>query len=242
MKNFLPHLLLFFLICFFIDIQLSNGEEKVFLRENFYDLNNWKPLPIKGVDKQSTFEVVVQDGHSLLKTTSNKSASGILLQKRFNVYDFPVVEWVWKVENIYLKGNGRIKRLSDYPIRVYVLFEYNDENKKQISSFTKVLYALLKTFYGEYPPLSALDYVWANKESQKKIFPDPYTSRAMVIPLDMGSADINRWKKHSINILKDYSRAFGGKAPSIATLAIMNDSDNTGESSVSYLNYIEIKK
>jgi hypothetical protein len=35
-------------------------------------------------------------------------------------------------------------------------------------------------------------------------------------------------------------KAFGEDPPSVANLAIMNDSDNTGESAVSYIDYIEI--
>jgi len=36
--------------------------------------------------------------------------------------------------------------------------------------------------------------------------------------------------------------AFGEDSPSQASIAIMNDSDNTGEGSVSYIDYIEIHK
>jgi hypothetical protein len=45
-----------------------------------------------------------------------------------------------------------------------------------------------------------------------------------------------------VNILEDFERAFNRKAPETATLALMNDSDNTGESSVSYMDWIEIRK
>jgi hypothetical protein len=44
------------------------------------------------------------------------------------------------------------------------------------------------------------------------------------------------------NILEDYTKAFGAAPPAIASIAIMNDSDNTGESSVSYVDYIEVYK
>jgi hypothetical protein len=44
----------------------------------------------------------------------------------------------------------------------------------------------------------------------------------------------------SVNIIEDYVKAFGVKPPEKAGIAIMNDSDNTGEQSVSYLDYIEV--
>jgi hypothetical protein len=43
-----------------------------------------------------------------------------------------------------------------------------------------------------------------------------------------------------IDILTDYQRAFGTKPPARARIAIMNDSDNTGESSVSWMDHIEV--
>ena len=42
------------------------------------------------------------------------------------------------------------------------------------------------------------------------------------------------------NIVEDYMAAFGKKPPRRATIGIMNDSDNTKESSVSYAGFIEV--
>ena len=48
------------------------------------------------------------------------------------------------------------------------------------------------------------------------------------------------WQDEEINILQDYRSAFGKEPPSIASIAIMNDSDNTGQQSVSYIDFIEV--
>jgi Ca2+-binding EF-hand superfamily protein len=40
----------------------------------------------------------------------------------------------------------------------------------------------------------------------------------------------------------DYQKAFGSKPPSRARIAIMNDSDNTGESSISFMEYLEVSR
>ena len=45
-----------------------------------------------------------------------------------------------------------------------------------------------------------------------------------------------------IDILEDYLKAFKAKPPLRARIAIMNDSDNTGESAVSWMEYIEVFK
>ncbi len=42
------------------------------------------------------------------------------------------------------------------------------------------------------------------------------------------------------NILDDYRAAFDRDPPAIASLAVMNDSDNSKEKSVSYLDFIRV--
>ena len=61
-----------------------------------------------------------------------------------------------------------------------------------------------------------------------------------MIPLRSGSGLVGQWLEEERNILKDYREAFGKDPPTKAGLAFMNDSDNTGEASVSWIDYIEI--
>jgi hypothetical protein len=43
-----------------------------------------------------------------------------------------------------------------------------------------------------------------------------------------------------VDILNDYRKAFGGDPPRRAGLAIMSDSDDTGESSTAWVDWVEI--
>jgi hypothetical protein len=61
-----------------------------------------------------------------------------------------------------------------------------------------------------------------------------------MIILQTGNNRAGRWIEEEVNIVEDYHRAFGEDPPSVASLAIMNDSDDTGESAVSYIDYIEV--
>ncbi len=69
---------------------------------------------------------------------------------------------------------------------------------------------------------------------------NPYSSRSKMIFLRMGGEQTGRWVEESVDILADYRRAFGEDPPATASLAIMNDSDDTGQSAVSYVEFIEI--
>ena len=60
-----------------------------------------------------------------------------------------------------------------------------------------------------------------------------------MIPLRHGTAELGKWLDEEVNILEDYRKALGEDPPRWANLAVMGDSDNTGESSVAYIDFIE---
>jgi hypothetical protein len=96
--------------------------------------------------------------------------------------------------------------------------------------------------YGAYPPHSTLNYIWANRQEEQGIHPSPYTDRARLLVMRAGPTEVGRWVEEQVNILDDYRRAFGGEPPETASIAIMNDSDNTGEAATSYMDYILVEE
>ncbi len=218
----------------------SFGQEKrVFIREDFNSLDDWKPLYFPKIKRHSIYTVVKEQNGSYLKAESNASASGIIYRKEFNVYDYPKIKWRWKISNAYKKADPEKKAGDDYPIRIYVIFKYDPETA---SFFQRIRYGLAKIIYGEYPPQSSLNYVWANSTYPEKIITNPYASEAKMISMEAGGEKAGQWITEEADILEDYKKAFGVQPPAIADIAIMNDSDNTGESSVSYVDYIEVYK
>lgn len=101
--------------------------EEVFLDEQFTSLERWKPFYFPKIEHHSSYSVGAVDGVPCLLVTSNNSASAILFKERFDVYNFPVIAWRWKVSNVYEKGDSSRKEGDDYPVRIYVMFEYDPE-------------------------------------------------------------------------------------------------------------------
>ena len=117
------------------------------------------------------------------------------------------------------------------------MFEYDPE---RVGFLDRITYATAKLLYGQYPPYSSLNYIWANREHKEGVIRSAYTERSRMIPLQRGPENLGTWQIEDVMILEDYRKAFGTDPPSIARIAIMNDSDDTGEQSVSYIDYIEI--
>ncbi len=214
-------------------------EKTVLFREDFATLDNWKPFYFPKIEKHSVYTVEKDGGQHYLKAESNVSASAIVYKDSFNVYDFPKARWRWKVMNLYAKGDPRDKKGDDYPIRVYIMFEYDPD---KAGAFEKLKYGLAKKIYGVYPPHSSLSYVWTSKDDPETFLVSPYTDQAMMIFLEKGEKNVGVWRDEEVDIVGDYQKAFGTKPPASARIAIMNDSDNTGENSVSYVEYIEVSR
>ena len=226
-------------ILVFNSLIFGGQETTVLLREDFSNLDNWKTLNFPKIKKHSVYSIEKVNGRSVLKAESNASASAIVYKYSFNVYEYPQVKWRWKVSNVYVRGDARTKEGDDYPMRVYIMFEYNPE---QAGTLEKMQYGLMKRLYGEYPPHSSLSYVWANKEDREKIVTSPFTDKAKMIFLKQGQKKVGTWQDENVNIVADYQKAFGTKPPIRAQIAIMNDSDNSGEHSESYMEYLEVLK
>jgi hypothetical protein len=62
-----------------------------------------------------------------------------------------------------------------------------------------------------------------------------------MVLLQKGKNNMGKWIMEEVNILEDYKKAFGKNPPKKASLAIMSDSDNTGESATAWIDFIELK-
>ncbi len=212
-------------------------QEKTLFREEFHNLDQWRSVIFPKIKEHTEYAIEEQAHESALRTESHASASPIVYRHPFNVYDYPKLRWKWKVMNVYEKGNARTKAGDDYPLRIYVLFQFDPE---KASFFDMIKYGLAKVIYGEYPPHSALNYIWANRDDESGIITSPYASDSRMVVLQKGKKNLDRWIVEQRNILDDYREAFGSDPPAVATLGIMNDSDNTKETSVSYVGFIEV--
>ena len=226
-----------FVLCLVTAFPESVQGEEAFLHDDFNNLENWKPLYFPKIKRHSLYSIEKNGAESYLRAESHASASAMALKKEFNVFEYPKVRWRWKINNIYKKGNSLEKSGDDYPIRVYIFFKYEPE---KASFGERIKYRLAKTFYGKYPPYSSLNYIWESRKQESNMVMSPYARESMMIILEAGEDNVGKWIEEEINIVDDYHKAFGKDPPSTASIAFMNDSDDTGESSVSYFDYIEI--
>ena len=207
------------------------------IEETFQSLEAWEDLQFDGIDRATDYSVTLKDRRPVLFIESDDGGSGIVHEKTFNVYEHRVIEWRWMVEDIISTGDLRTEEGDTYPVRVYVNFEYAPD---EVGFATRVQYNALRAVYGEYPPLGSLVYIWSNRQWDMNWYESPFTSRAMMLPVDQGTEELLTWKSHRRSIVEDYREAFGEEPPSTAHIAVMGDAYGSGETSRAWIDYIRV--
>ena len=200
---------------------------------------DWKLLTFKKIERHTTYKLVRDNDTMVIKVLAEASASVLTREIKINPKEYPTVQWRWKVMNILKKGDVHSKEGDDYPARIYITFEYDPS---KLSFFEKVKYEVTKLLYGKYPPHGAINYIWESKAPIGTIVPNPYTDRVKMIVVETGEVKLNQWVNEERNIYEDYKKAFGGEPPMVSGVAIMTDTDNTGEIAIAYYGDIVFKK
>lgn len=200
---------------------------------------HWEPLYFKSNKQHTDYRLVREDGRVVVKALADGSASMLRRKISIDPKEYPIIQWHWKIANILKKGNVYQKDGDDDPARIYVAFAYDSS---KLGFFENIKYKVIKVLYGEYPPLAALNYIWASNAPKGLVVPNPFTDRAMMVVVESGAKQVNTWIDEERDIYADYRNAFGDEPPMIAGVAIMTDTDNTGESATAYYGDIILHK
>ncbi|AMV73226.1 DUF3047 domain-containing protein [Desulfuromonas carbonis] len=163
----------------------------------------WRQKSFAG---ETSYRVVADGGGHVLAADSRAAASGLVYKIEYDPQNWPVLAWRWKVEKVLAAGDARHKGGDDYPARLYVVFP---------SWF--------------FPKTRSLNYIWANKLPKEALLPNPFTANAMMIAVESGPERVGEWVEERRNVVADYRRAFGSDPPAVGAIALMTDTDNTGD-------------
>jgi len=199
----------------------------------------WKPLKFQNIERMTRYSLVKDGETVVVKAVSEASASGLIREMKIDPKEFPLLQWRWKVGNILKKGDVKTKEGDDYPARIYITFEYDPQ---KLNFLERTKYNAYRILYGRYPPLRAINYIWESTAPKGTTVPNPYASRVLMIVVESGPEKINQWVNEERNVLEDYRKAFGEDPPPISGVALMTDTDNTGESATAYYGDISFRK
>ena len=160
----------------------------------------------------------------MLRAESECCASALLLPLRGVARAAtPLLRWRWRVEEGLPPGDERSRAGDDFAARVYVAFAFEPERAGLLERARRRLAAAV---YGETLPGSSLDYVWSSGEPRGAHWPNPFAAASQMWVATSGVRSPAEWVEVEVDLLADYTRAFGHAAPAPLFLALMSDSDD----------------
>ena len=199
----------------------------------------WKPLTFQKVPQHTRYELVRDGDQVVVRASAEASASGLIRDIHIDPREYPVIQWRWRVANLLERADIGRKQGDDFPARIYIVFR---SDRDQLGVWEKIKIFFYRLLYGEEPPTGAINYVWDGRSPKGTIVPNAYTARVRMIVVESGGANLNRWMTVERNLLDDYRAAFEDEAPPVVGVAIMTDTDNTGESATAWYGDIVFKK
>ena len=198
----------------------------------------WEPLTFPKIPTHTQYTVVRDEGTTVVRAVSEAAASGLVRKTTIALTDYPILRWRWKVERILTKSDIRKKAGDDYAARIYITFEYDQD---KVGFRKKAKYKMGRLLLGDIP-IAALTYIWAGQAPKGMIVDNAYTDFVKMIVMQSGDEKVGQWVDEERNVYEDYKRAFGEEPPLINAIAIMTDTDNTGEAATAYYGDIVFKK
>jgi len=124
----------------------------------------------------------------------------------------PWLSWSWRVDRVLNGVDERSKSGDDYPARVYVVVSGG-------AAFWKT---------------RSLVYVWSSHQPVGATWDNAFTRNAQVMALRSGMKDAGQWVSEKRNIRDDSRQQFGEDLDYIDAVALMTDTDNSGQSATAW--------
>ncbi len=191
---------------------------------------HWEPLLFEKIPAHTRYTLVKDEGITVVKAESRAAASGLIRRILIDPGKYPVIRWRWKISNVINGSDPRRKVGDDYPARLYITFAYDPA---RLDFLERLKFQAARALYGNIPG-AAINYIWATETPVGTWTDNAYTAYTRMYVVESGRGRIGEWIVEERNILQDYIQAFGRRPPLINGVAIMTDTDNTGEQATAY--------
>ena len=199
----------------------------------------WQPLVFDSIEAKTAYFLTRAEDRTVVQAVSHGSASAYFKKLDLLPSVWPIIKWQWRISHVLNKGNVLSREGDDYPARIYISFAY-DPNR--LSGTDRLKYKLYSLLHSEPPPLAVLNYIWDNHSPVGTIVSNAYSNRVKMIVVESGNDHAGRWRLEQRSLLEDYKKAFGETPGKITGIAIMTDTDNTGESATAWYGDISLHK
>ncbi len=186
----------------------------------------WLPVKINDQKKPTQYDFVDDQGKVVLHAVADGAASLLGYKTSFDITAAPVMDWRWKISRLIDNADNSVASREDSPVRIVLEF---DGDKSKLSFADRATIATGKVLSGRELPYATLMYIWSNKEPVGGVVTNPRSGRVQMIVASSGSAGVGTWQTLSRNVVDDFRKAFKEEPGKLTGVAVLTDTDNTGE-------------
>jgi hypothetical protein len=196
----------------FFSSSLANAENiNVFdFTEN--EIQSLEVRKVRGADNKTEYLLGSNENGNYLKAVADNAASGLGKKVIIDLNSTPFINITWKIEKD-LKGiNEKSKKGHDFAARVFVI------KKTGATALSN----------------RAINYVFSSNENIGDNWPSPYTKKSIDNVLSTTNENFNEWVTVKANVKEDFKKFHDLDVNEIDGVAIMADTDNSKNKSISY--------
>jgi hypothetical protein len=197
----------------------------------------WAHVPLSKLKRDTVYKVERQDGQPVLHATAQGSASAYVHMGRIDITPTPMLEWRWRVPALIAKAANEDPKREDAPARLIFAF---DGDKTSLPEKEQSGMARAKRLSGRTMPYAMLMYIWDNRNPVDMIITSAHSTRVKMIVAESGPQGVGAWRSYRRNLAQDFERAFGEKPQGMLGVAVMTDTDNTGETTEGFYGAIRL--
>lgn len=184
-----------------VGLPSTADEPPVFTPESII---NWEE---RSFQEHTEYTVVERDGVKAIEADCDGSASGLFIERSFDLTQTPILEWQWRLDSLPATTANETERPGDdFALRVYVVVD------------------------GGWLPWRsrAISYVWTRDMAAGRDWTNPWVEQVRMVSLRQGESRTGEWLTERRNLLEDFRRLHDREPDQVDGLAIMTDCDNTG--------------
>ena len=167
---------------------------------------------VRGADNKTTYSVGSNENGNYLKAIADNAASGLGKEIKIDLNKTPFINITWKVEKDIPGIEETAKKGHDFAARVFVI------KKTGATALSN----------------RAVNYVFSSNQDVGSNSPSPYTKKSIDNVLATTKTNLNEWVTVKANVKEDFKKFHNLDVNELDGIAIMSDTDNSKQKSITY--------
>ena len=167
---------------------------------------------VRGADNKTEYSVGSNENGNYLKAIADNAASGLGKEIKIDINKTPFINITWKIEKDIPGIDETAKKGHDFAARVFVI------KKTGATALSN----------------RAVNYVFSSNQDVGSNSPSPYTKKSVDNVLATTKTNLNEWVTVKANVKEDFKKFHNLDVNELDGIAIMSDTDNSKQKSITY--------